>query len=145
MARRIREEHHPRENPREQVAFARTTTPRNPWVREGGCNLAIARQHPAFELLFPVDGLASELVVGRIRVGEELRREEAPHAKTLERAVQPAKSSQTATPSRYREPAAIIAFVFAQRGGRNFVGAEASCVAVHHSRGGAVAFAASEW
>src|SRR5712691_7656215 len=94
MARRIREQHHPREQPREQVALPRTTTPRNPWVREGGCDLAIASQHPAFELLLPVDGLAAQLVVRRIRVGEELRREEAAHAKTLERAVHPATSVQ---------------------------------------------------
>src|SRR6266540_364690 len=101
MVRRIRERHHPRQQPREQVALPRTTTPRDPWVREGRCDLAIGCQHPAVELLLPVDALAAQLVVRRVRVGEELRREEAAHARTLERGIHPAPL--TATESELRE------------------------------------------
>src|SRR2546428_1286909 len=116
MAGRIHEEHHPREQPREQVALPRTTTPRHPWVREGGCDLGIASEHPGVELLFPMDGLSEQLVVRRIRVGEELRREEAAHATTLDRTVHPARSTATATlrenAGRRRSSSAIIVSAF---------------------------------
>src|SRR5439155_24281045 len=75
----------PRQQPREQITIPRPASTRDPRVRKRGCHLPVARQQPALELILPTHRLIPQLLIRRIRVDEELRREEAAHgAPTLE-------------------------------------------------------------
>jgi len=49
------------------------------WIRQSGRYLGVPREQPSIEVVLPTDRLISHLVVGRIRIGEELRSEEAVH------------------------------------------------------------------
>jgi len=71
--------HHLRQQSPEQIAILGTASTRDSRIRERRGDFGVAGKDPALQLLLPVHGLSAQLLVRRVRIDEELGREEATH------------------------------------------------------------------